>query len=445
MAKIVRNRITSLTHWKNSINRKPLILLGARQVGKSFLLQEFGLSEFKATHIFDFEADSKLAAIFEADLDPERILRDLSLYTGRTIHVGEDLVIFDEIQSCGRALTSLKYFCEKCSSLHLACAGSLLGILLSKSSFPVGKVTFMNLAPLTFSEFIRARGEDLLVEEIHTCFAESRQLSIAAHIRLLECMRYFTLIGGLPGVVASCATKKSLTLQDTLSIRDLQKELITTYLADMAKHCGKVNAMHIERIWRSIPEQLARGIDGNSNKYTFKDVVPGIRGYERLASALDWLFKARIIIKVPIIEHAIIPLRAYAHENIFKLFMFDIGLLTAMTQIDPFILLSNELSTFKGYLFENFVAQELQAEIPDQFYCWRSKESEIDFLIQEGDNVLPIEVKAGHNTKSRSLSVFCKRYAPKRTAMLSANNLETHESEKLRYPLYLASQIFSSS
>jgi predicted AAA+ superfamily ATPase len=419
------------------------VLLGARQVGKTYLLREFGREHFKNTHIFDFEQDKALANIFKQDLDAKRILRDLSLYASKPIVPGEDILIFDELQACGPALTSLKYFCENVPELHLASAGSLLGLMMNESSFPVGKVNFINLAPLTFAEFVDARGEGRLLEEVDLCFLEKRALSVAAHMRLIEIMRYYLLTGGLPEVVASCEPLKPFSLADAQRVREIQRELITAYLADMAKHCGKINSMHLERVWRNVSEQLARGLDGRSNKFTFKDVVSNIKGYERLAGAIDWLQKAQLVIKAPIIECADLPLNAYAHENTFKLYLFDVGLLSSMVQIDPFNLLSNELTTFKGYLFENFVAQELQATLNNQIYCWREKQSEVDFLIQDKEGVMPIEVKSGRNTAARSLQIFRKKYTPRRYALLSSNNLALHGQDALHYPVYLASRLVS--
>jgi predicted AAA+ superfamily ATPase len=444
MTSIKRAAFQSLNTWKNSEKRKPLILLGARQVGKSYLLQDFGRKSYQRCHIFDFEIDSRLSGIFEDDLDPARILRDLALYTGQKIDIDHDLVVFDEIQACGRALTSLKYFSEQLADLHLISTGSLLGVLLNDDSFPVGKVAILDLAPLSFWEFVEARrGNDLTIE-VSEAFTEGRPISVAAHIRLLEELRLYTLIGGLPEVVARTIQKRHLEFDDIQEIRSIQRDLITAYLADMAKHCGAINSMHIERLWRNVPQQLARGVDGSSSKFVFKDVIPGIKGYERLAGALDWLVKARIIIRVPIVENALSPLSSQIHENTFKLYLFDVGLLNAMLNTDALSLLNDSLEITKGYIYENFVAQELFSKIPEQIFCWRNKESEVDFLIDHKGSPLPIEVKAGRRIRARSLTVFCKRYQPPKLAILSMNNVDLSSNLELRLPLYLSSRIAES-
>lgn len=442
MTKINRAALQSLTTWKNDTKRKPLILLGARQVGKSYLLREFGRESYQKCHIFDFEIDSKLGEIFEGDLNPNRILRDLSLYSGERIDINKDLVVFDEIQACGRALTSLKYFSEQLEELHLISTGSLLGVLLNNdNSFPVGKVTLLDLAPLSFSEFAEARTGSGLITEVAEAFAEARPISVAAHMRLTEELRLYTLTGGLPEVVASTLGKRHLKFDDVQEIRSIQKNLITSYLADMAKHCGSVNSMHLERLWRNVPQQLARGVDGTSNKFVFKDVIPGIKGYERLIGPLDWLAKARIILKVPIVENALLPLSSQTHENTFKLYLFDVGLLNAMLNTDPLALLNDNLEITKGYIYENFVAQELSTKIPEQIFCWRNKESEVDFLIDHKGELLPIEVKAGRRIRARSLTVFCKRYHPSKLAILSMNNLDLTSASEMRFPVYLSSRV----
>ncbi len=438
---IERYAISQLTSWKDSPSRKPLILLGARQVGKTALLKHFGKSAFNAVHVFDFEASPLLASVFEKDLDTNRIIRELAFHANQQISIESDLIIFDELQACGRALTSLKYFCEQQPSLALACAGSLLGLALPESSFPVGKVSLLHLSPLTYAEFLGALGQQHLLKEIAAAFSEDRALSIVAHEKLLDLLKLYLFSGGLPEIVATLAPTPELELPMATKIRDLQTDLLSFYAADMAKHCGKVNAMHIERLWRAIPEQLARGLDGSSKKFTFKDAVPGLRSYERLAPPLDWLEKAGLVLKIPLIEHAEIPLRAYAHETIFKLYSFDVGILGAMLQIAPYDLLKEKMGSFKGYLLENFVAQELQAKIPNQIFSWRKKESEIEFLIQRYGTPFPIEVKAGHNLRARSLKIFRSLYTPESYAILSVNNLEHPNRSPFFFPHYLAHKL----
>jgi predicted AAA+ superfamily ATPase len=339
-----------LSAWKVAANRKPLILRGARQVGKTFSLKEFGAHEFKNCFYINFEEDERLLRIFETDLNPQRILNDLSFYRNLNIDTATDLLIFDEIQRCGRALTSLKYFCEEIPGLALCAAGSLLGVTLSV-------------------------------------------------------------------------------------VRKIQFDLFETYLAEIAKHSGKAKALTIERLWRNVPEQLARVINGAAPKFRFKDAVSGIRGYERIAGSIDWLECANLIIRTAIAETAAIPFSAYAPENCFKLYMFDVGMLGAISDIAPGVLIQYGFGSYQGYVAENFIAQELKAAGFEELYCWQGRTSEIEFILSSGKGIVPLEVKSGLVTNSKSLSVFQGRFHPVRSYILSGRNSEVRGNHHL-VPLY---------
>jgi len=417
--KIAKKLIT----WKNSAQRKPLILRGARQVGKTFSLREFGQKEFRNCHYFNFEEDERIAQIFEKDLKPQRIIDELRFYRNSNIDHRQDIVIFDEIQRCGRALTSLKYFYEEMPHCAMCAAGSLLGVALHVDPFPVGKIEFLDLHPLDFEEFLEGTGEEELCgllqnRNFHAPFPA------LAHDRLWEQWKRYLVTGGLPSVVLTYANDRTNLFETMIRVRKIQRDLFSAYLADIAKHSGKTNAIHIERLWRNVPAQLARNIDGSAPKFRFKDAVPGMRGFERLSGPIDWLANAGLILKTFTIDTAAIPLSAYASENKFKLYMFDVGMLGAISDIQPATILQYGFGSYQGYVAENFVAQELKASGAANLYCWTGKTSEVEFLLSTDLGIVPLEVKSGRVTHSKSLGVFEARYHPERSYVLSARNNE---------------------
>ena len=258
----------NLLDWKTSPTRKPLLLKGARQVGKSYLLEDFGKNEFPKLHVFNFEQDKSLSLVFETDLNPNKILTDLSVHKGVRINPQSDLVIFDEIQACPRALTSLKYFCEFMPELAICCAGSLLGVSLSSESFPVGKVEFQNLFPMNFAEFLEALSEELLLEVLELALEEGT-ISEVAHWKLWECLKEYYVTGGMPQVVYEYILIRKNRLEAMNNTRKIQKELIEGYYRDFAKHSGKANSMHIVSVFEDVPMQLSRNIEGSVNRYRF--------------------------------------------------------------------------------------------------------------------------------------------------------------------------------
>ncbi len=325
-----RTIIKALSRWKDEKPRKPIILHGARQVGKTYILQAFGKTDFPHFHYLNFERDDRLGVLFEKDLSPARILEELQFYLNTSIDKTRDLVIFDEIQQCPRALTALKYFCEQTPELALCAAGSLLGVNLTDVSFPVGKVTFLDLYPMTFMEFLTGIGKERLVDLLQS-HDLSQPFPEIAHEQLWEMWKHYLIVGGLPEAVKTYRDKLSNSYEAMQAVRTIQRDLLETYLADIAKHSGKTNALHLQRLWRNVTQQLARAQDGSAPKFRFKDAIPGVRGYERLASPLDWLENARLVLRSSIVERAKIPLAGFASENRFKQYFLDVGLLGAMS------------------------------------------------------------------------------------------------------------------
>jgi uncharacterized protein len=418
---VKRTCAENLDAWKVNPGRKPLILLGARQVGKTHLLKHFGASSFSNTVYLNFESDEELNKIFEPNLEPKRILEELKLY-GHAITPGETLIIFDEIQYCPRALTSLKYFCEHLPNLHICAAGSLLGLFLSEAAFPVGKVDLVPLQPMTFREFLTAIAADAVLERVQLFATGKAALSEVEHSILFSYFKEYLTCGGLPEVVAGFVSGRVRPAEALLETRKRQSQLIINYIADMAKHSGKVNSMHIERVWLQSARQLAQTENDGAKKFAFKGVVPNIRGYERLTSAIDWLSKAGLSHKISICNSASQPLQAYTKESIFKLYVFDIGILGAMVGLGPETIRNYDFATYKGYLVENLVLQELHAQGLRPF-SWQEGTAEIEFLLNYRDLVVPVEVKAGQRTKAKSLSVYCKKYSPKISVKITGSHI----------------------
>jgi hypothetical protein len=439
---VKRTLLNQLNRWKNTPKRKPLILRGARQVGKTYLLKEFGKKSFKETHYLNFEKDESLKAIFEKDLNPIRILNELQFKMGVQINLESDLVIFDEIQQCPKALTSLKYFNEEMPDIVITAAGSLLGVAMNLESFPVGKVTFLDLNPLSFEEYLMAIANQPILD-LYRNQSLNNSIPVSGHESLWNYWKNYMIVGGLPEAVKSFRDKQDNMFIAFNSVRKLQEELIEMYVADIAKHSGKMNALHIERVWKNVPLQLAKSMDGSGSKFTFKDVIPGIRGYERLASPIEWLEKADLLIRTRIIKNVKIPLKAFTKENLFKQYFFDVGLLGALSQLDPKQILDYDYGTYKGYMAENFVAQEFKRLVKSPCCCWQGRTSEVEFLLETSGGIIPIEVKSGHIIQSKSLKVFEEKYSPVKSVVLSGKNISNTKS-RYYIPVYFASRIISS-
>jgi predicted AAA+ superfamily ATPase len=430
--------MADLIRWKDSKNRIPLILKGVRQSGKTFILKEFGAAHFPHMHYFNFEQDNRLAPIFEGPLDPNRILFELSFLINKDINPETDLIFFDEIQSCPRALTSLKYFCEDLPQAAVCSAGSLLGLHLNAASFPVGKVQFLTLYPMSFAEFLLAIGQQKIFDFLHSLSLPMTEVPISIHQSCWDFLKQYFVVGGMPSAVKIYVDLQDSPYEAFQKVRDKQLDLITAYQADIAKHSGKVNAMHIDRVWSDVPAQLARAQDGSAQKFKFKGIISGIDRYQRLADTIDWLCAAQLVIKVPIIDTARIPLPAHIKENTFKLYMMDVGLLGAMSQLPIKAILDQDYGSYKGYFAENYVAQALLSAGSQGLYSWADSRSEVEFLQLDNADIIPIEVKSGQVTRAKSLQTYAEKYHPPYQVILSAKPPSSQGGFIRHYPLYFA-------
>jgi len=435
-----RKIYTQLLKWKNSPFRKPLILKGARQVGKTYILNKFGENEFSNFHIYNFEKDKLLSTIFESNLEPVRIIKELSIYSGKKINIEKDIIIFDEIQESPKALNSLKYFCEEMPELYLCCAGSLIGITLSSESFPVGKVDFLQMYPMTFHEFLYALNDDISLE-IYNELKQSKKQSDVSHDRLWEQLKEYFFTGGMPKVVASYVLQRKNQQEAVFTVRKIQQGLFESYFKDFAKHSGKINAMHISSVLEDIPMQLSKNIDASVKRYRFKGVIPGKKAYSDLQGPIKWLEKAGLLIKVKICNRAEIPFEAFCKNNIFKLYMFDIGILGAMLDLPLNAVVLSNIGISKGFFAENFVAQEMSVNY-SKLYSWNESNSEIEFIKQIDGKIVPIEVKSGIRTQAKSLMHYIKRYSPENAIKITGKPLNKLDHPIIHnYPLYMAGVI----
>lgn len=417
--------INELLRWKSSPDRKPLILNGARQVGKTWLLQHFGASEYLNVAYVNLERQQNLELLFN-DFDTNRIIRALSAVTGVDITAGKTLVILDEIQAFPKALTSLKYFCEDAPQYHIAVAGSLLGIgLHSGVSFPVGKVDMLQLYPMSFHEFLLAMGKRQLGDALSAADWSLIAMLPDAYIDML---RQYFFVGGMPAVVQAYASGKGPN-----QIRSLQKQLLSDYRRDFSKHADAQIVPRINLVWDSIPSQLAR----ENKKFQFSVLKPGGRAAE-FAAAIQWLVDAGLVFRVGRITEPKLPLRFYESANIFKLFMLDVGLLGAQVDAPPASILAGDelLSQYKGAFAEQYVLTQLiPSGLPIYYYATNESQVEVDFVLQAAAEVIPIEVKAEVNVRSKSLRTFVSRFAGLkgiRLSMLPRINQGWMEN----YPLY---------
>lgn len=441
IASMKREIYQKLVAWKQQKNRNPLILNGVRQCGKTFVLTEFGENEFAHVHYFNFERQPELADIFAGNLNPNTILEQLSFKTNKPINTTTDIVIFDEIQAIPRALTSLKYFQEELPELALCSAGSLLEIYLNDNSYPVGKVNLLKLCPMNFIEFLLAIDDKPSVDLIQNC-TQNTIIPDFVHAHLWQRLKWYFVTGGLPKVVDIFRDNRENLFDAFGLVRAKQLELVSNYYGDMAKHAGKTNAMHLNRVWQSIPSQLANTQDGSAQRFKFKGVVPGVDRYSRLTDAFDWLQATGLFIRVPIISSGEQPLSAFKkEESFFKAYMFDVGILGAMSGLAPRTILDYDYGTYKGYFAKNFVAQEFATHANRDVFSWQHKRAELEFVIDVNGDVLPIEVKSGSVTRSQSLLNFSQRYPHAYRTVMSARNLNIdYEHQYHQYPLYLAGQ-----
>jgi len=423
-----RDLYKKLLEWKTSERRKPLILKGARQVGKTYILKEFGQNEYEDVAYFNFEQDSRLDDFFNGRINPHAIIERLSIYLEKKITPGRTLVIFDEVQNSPEALNSLKYFQEEANEFHIASAGSLLGLKVGKSTpFPVGKVTFLELYPFSFGEFLEGIGRPGLRQVLNnkTTF---ELLETSFHEELLQILRLYYFIGGMPEAVAQYVKDKDLK-----KVRNIQNEILAAYLHDFAKHTTKTEAIRLSHVWDAIPGQLAK--ENKKFKYTEISKYARSRDY---ADSIQWLTDAGVIFKCFNIKTPKLPLSGYREDLIFKVYLLDVGLLGSRLGLsERTILEGNRLfAEYNGAFVENFVAQELVANGFKELYYWTSKSlAEVDFIIAYEELVFPLEVKAGTSKKKKSLIVYNEKYHPEILSRTTLMNFK-HDGNIYNYPLY---------
>lgn len=427
-----RIAIEKLYKWKNSKRRKPLIIEGARQVGKTWLMKEFGKQAYADTVYINFDSNSRMADLFSADLDIDRLIMGLELYAGRKINPENTLLIFDEVQEVPRALASLKYFYENAPQYHIVCAGSLLGIALHQgTSFPVGKVDFLKLYPLSFSEFLMATGNERFAELLKK---QDYEMITSFKQTYIDALKHYYFVGGMPEAVQSFAESK-----DFNEVRAIQKRILAAYEQDFSKHAPNEIVPKIRMLWNSIPSQLAR----ENKKFIYGLVREGGRARE-YETAIMWLSDCGLVHKVSRVNAAGIPLKAYEDLKAFKLFIVDVGLLGCMTGLRQRTLLDGDdlFVEFKGALTEQYVCQQLKTveDLGIYYYTNDRGSCEIDFVVDTGEQIVPIEVKAETNLRAKSLKTYRERFEPELSVRTSMADYKK-EDWLLNLPLYAIENI----
>ena len=422
-----RNSLDFLMNWKNSKYRKPLIMRGARQTGKTWLLKEFGRTAFDKMVYVNFEETPSLQGLFQADFDISRIITTLEIFSNTVINPQNTLIIFDEIQAAEKGLTSLKYFNENAPEYYLIAAGSLLGMgLHNNTSFPVGKVNFLDLRPMSFIEFLWAMNEDRLADSV---VKQDWSVLNIFHNILNEYLRYYLFTGGMPEVVKTFTETRNWEL-----VRQFQNQILHSYEGDFSKHAPREMVPRIRMVWHSIPSQLAK----ENKKFIFGVLREGARAKD-FELAIQWLTDSGLVLKSHRISKPALPLIAYQDLSVFKLFLHDVGLLGAMAGLNARTLIEGDkvFTEFKGALAEQFVMQQLRLKSESYIGYWTNERStaEVDFVVQEEGEIIPIEVKSGENTRAKSFRLFCEKYLPSKA--IRATSLPYKNEEWMtNIPLY---------
>ena len=421
-----RSIFNELKKWKDDINKKPLIIQGTRQVGKTWVMKEFGKSEYEDLLYVNFERDKIVTNIFQNDLNPSDIIEALEIKFNKSIKEQNTLIIFDEIQECPNALTSLKYFCEE-TKYNIMCAGSFLGIALHKNtSFPVGKVEFLNLYPLSFNEFLIANKQERLVNLLLK--QDFEKIKIFKN-ELKKYLKLYFYIGGMPEAVQEYINTNDLTI-----VRKIQERILESYVNDFSKHADKSVFSRILALWQSIPSQLSR----ENKKFIYKNIKEGARSKD-YEVAMQWLSDCGLIYKITKISKPYFPINSYVDNSSFKLFIVDIGLLSALCHLNSEVIINNNniFTEFKGSLTEQFVLQELKTNRDLLIHYWGNNNgnAEVDFVIQKNEFIIPIEVKATVNLQAKSLKVYNETFKPK---MAVRTSLADYKQTSILYdvPLY---------
>jgi len=422
-----RNAMENLIAWKSARDRKPMIIRGARQVGKTWLMREFGRLQYAKVAYVNFDNNERMENLFSGNLDIARIITARQIETGVTIEAGNTLIVFDEVQEVPQALGSLKYFYENAPQYHIVAAGSLLGVALHPgTSFPVGKVDFMDLHPLDFMEFMQANGGDNLAELL-----KSRNFDLITSFKgkYIDLLKQYYYIGGMPEAVSVF-----LETGDYAQVREVQKRLLTAYEQDFSKHAPNAAVPRIRMLWQSVPTQLAKA----NRKFVYGLIRQGARARE-YEMAMQWLLDCGLIHKVGRVSKPDMPLMAYQDFNAFKLFLLDVGLLAAMSDLDVKSLLEGNriFAEFKGAITEQYVLQQLVASRRVIPFYWSAEKgsAELDFVFQSGSEVIPLEVKAAENLQAKSLKSYCQKYLP-RQAVRSSMSDYRREEWLTNVPLY---------
>lgn len=419
-----------LVNWKDNNINMPLMVVGARQIGKTYIINEFCRNEFEDYIYLNLMEKQSIVKIFEEESDFETKVKKIELELNRKIVPNKTIVFIDEIQESESAISLLKAFCESKLKYRIVCAGSLLGVKIRrfKSSFPVGKVQIEFMHPMDFEEFLDALGKQMWVEEIKRCYANLEEISI--HDKLIDMYKSYLCIGGMPAAVLEY---KNVNEDILLWNRNILKNIILSYLADMNKYTLNNNeSVKIEKVYKTIPNSLAK----ENKKFKYVDIEKGStkRIFE---SAIDWLESSEMIYKCKYINKVEVPLKVYAQENSFKLYLNDVGILTSLLEIEFSEILLNESFMFKGAIVENYVAQAFQTNDITLYYWTSGNKAEVDFLLYNKDGIIPVEVKAGNNTQSKSLNVYKEKYNPKYSIRLSTKNFGFSNGIK-SIPLYAA-------
>ncbi len=422
-----------MIEWKNSDERKPLIVLGARQVGKTYSLLDFGKQHYKHVAYINCDENEQAKNLFVQDYNMERVLFAIAAIAGVPVVPGDTLIILDEIQELQRGLASLKYFCENAPEYHVCVAGSLLGITLRHGeSFPVGKVDMIRMFPMSFTEFLIARGRDLMAEQLQK---KDWYMLTGLHQTLVQMLREYYLVGGMPEVV-----KTYLKTNDPNSVRKVQNKILLAYSNDIAKHTTDEESKRIGIVWRSMPSQLAK----ENKKFIYGVAKKGGRAKE-YEVAIQWLIDAGLVIRVGRASSPTMPLKVYEDLSAFKLYLLDVGLLGAMAEVDPAtLILPNDMKEGKGMFTENFVCTHLAASIEQSIFYYSKDNSpmEIEFMIQHGTNIVPVEVKSEENLKSKSLSAFLQQNESMHGVRFSMSPYREQE-RMTNVPLYGAGVYFA--
>lgn len=420
----------TLMKWKNNGMKKPLMVIGARQTGKTYTIEKFISENFEEHLSFNIEKEERIRDIFEKSIDAEVIIKELELYIGKNIDLDKTVIFFDEIQESERLITSLKYFCESKLPFKIICAGSLLGVKLKrlKSSFPVGKVTIEYMYPLNFEEFLLATGKEMLRDKIKECYKTMTPLPDFAHEDALKLYRLYLCVGGMPEAVDNFVNNGLDIFKFDFKILSNIRE---SYVADMKKYVdNKSESVKIEKVYYSIPEQLAK----ENKNFQYSILEKNARG-RKYRNPIEWLMASKLVLIANNVKRVEIPLKVFADENTFKLYLSDVGLLLNLSEIKYNEVLMDEDFIFKGVITKNYVAQELIRQFPSLYYWTSDRDAEVDFLIHTNDGIIPIEVKSGINNKSKSLNVYIEYNKPKYAIRLSTRNFGFENNIK-SIPLY---------